>query len=225
MDDRYHNAMMARRAMARRVPGEFMLVNYLENPDGAYINTLYKHHSGTRYIVNVRNSLYSTTGGRLLGFGNTGYTGTKLAMFFKMANATTTTQHTASFWLGEAVGSTVTIRTGGKNGRFTVELDATNGAPRGYVDGAEVVSGTNSYAYNYNVNLFCTHPSASTDSFFLDRMYWCRMIYRGSLARDFVPVVRLSDGKPGLYDLCGSTSNLTNSPFYISANTKEFTWG
>lgn len=37
--------------------------------------------------------------------------------------------------------------------------------------------------------------------------------------RDLVPCVRESDGKPGFYDLCGSISGTTGTPFYVNADT------
>lgn len=40
--------------------------------------------------------------------------------------------------------------------------------------------------------------------------------------RNFIPALRLSDHKPGLYDLCGSICPLTDTPFYINAGTGEF---
>lgn len=40
--------------------------------------------------------------------------------------------------------------------------------------------------------------------------------------RYYIPVLRTSDNKPGLYDLCGSICPLTNTPFYINAGTGEF---
>jgi len=45
------------------------------------------------------------------------------------------------------------------------------------------------------------------------------------LMRHFVPCVRESDGKPGMYDLCGSICPLTDSPFYTNAGTGEFLVG
>lgn len=47
----------------------------------------------------------------------------------------------------------------------------------------------------------------------------------GVVVRDMVPCFRKSDSKPGMYDLCGSTCPLTNSPFYINAGTGEFIVG
>lgn len=44
--------------------------------------------------------------------------------------------------------------------------------------------------------------------------------------RNYIPCVRLSDSKPGMYDLCGSICPLTGTPFYINAGTgADFTWG
>lgn len=43
-----------------------------------------------------------------------------------------------------------------------------------------------------------------------------------TLIRNFIPCVRKSDGKPGLYDLCKSICPLTGTPFYINAGTGEF---
>lgn len=43
-----------------------------------------------------------------------------------------------------------------------------------------------------------------------------------TIERDTIPALRLSDNKPGLYDLCGSICPLTGTPFYINAGTGEF---
>lgn len=54
----------------------------------------------------------------------------------------------------------------------------------------------------------------------------CKIIHDVILVRDFVPCVRTSDSKPGMYDLCGSICGLTNSPFYVNAGTgADFLWG
>ena len=50
------------------------------------------------------------------------------------------------------------------------------------------------------------------------------IIQGGTMVRRLVPCERIADGKPGMYDLCGSTCELTNSPFYINAGTGEFTY-
>lgn len=53
----------------------------------------------------------------------------------------------------------------------------------------------------------------------------CNISQDSALVRNFVPCVRIADNKPGMYDLCGSTCALTNSPFYINAGTgADFYW-
>ena len=42
------------------------------------------------------------------------------------------------------------------------------------------------------------------------------------IIRDYIPVVRISDGKPGFYDLCHSICPLTGTSFYVNAGTGEF---
>lgn len=55
------------------------------------------------------------------------------------------------------------------------------------------------------------------------RDYWSQMFdENGVLVRDYVACVRISDGKPGLYDLTGSICPLTNTPLYVSASGGEF---
>ena len=41
----------------------------------------------------------------------------------------------------------------------------------------------------------------------------------GSLVRSLAPCIRLPDGKPGMYDACGSICPLTGTPFYINSGT------
>ena len=54
--------------------------------------------------------------------------------------------------------------------------------------------------------------------------YGTRIWRNGVLVMDAAPAVRISDSKPGLYDLCRSICPLTNSPFYVNAGTGDFTW-
>ena len=50
----------------------------------------------------------------------------------------------------------------------------------------------------------------------------CEMLFNGSHIRLLKPALRISDNKPGLYDLCGSICPLTGTPFYINSGTGEF---
>jgi hypothetical protein len=58
------------------------------------------------------------------------------------------------------------------------------------------------------------------------RFYSCKIYDNSVLVRSYVPCVRISDNKPGLYELCGSICSLTASPFYINSGTgADFIWG
>ena len=46
----------------------------------------------------------------------------------------------------------------------------------------------------------------------------CKIWKDGTLLRDFVPCVRVSDNKPGFYDLCGSSSPFDTTPFYSASS-------
>ncbi len=50
------------------------------------------------------------------------------------------------------------------------------------------------------------------------RVYYFKIYNDSELVRNFVPCVRTSDGKPGLYDTVSST-------FYVNAGTGEFSYG
>lgn len=52
----------------------------------------------------------------------------------------------------------------------------------------------------------------------LIKLYSCKMYYENKLVRDFIPCYRVSDNKPGLYDL-------VNNIFYINQGTGEFVVG
>ena len=58
------------------------------------------------------------------------------------------------------------------------------------------------------------------------KIYLAKIRKNGTPVRNLVPAVRVSDSKPGMYDLCGSICPLTNTPFYINGgNGDDFTWG
>ena len=50
------------------------------------------------------------------------------------------------------------------------------------------------------------------------RIYRCTIRKGGALIRDFIPCVRVSDSKPGMYDM-------VNDQFYVSIGSSDFTAG
>ena len=49
-------------------------------------------------------------------------------------------------------------------------------------------------------------------------MYYTKILDNGTLVRDFVPVIRKSDNKPGMWDKVTRT-------FYTNSGTDEFLYG
>lgn len=85
--------------------------------------------------------------------------------------------------------------------------------------GSVTTSGTiYNFAYNYNGE---NYPWRNITA----KEYFLKLYNGNTLIRNFVPCVRKSDSKPGLYDLCGSICSLTDSPFYVNSGSGEFTTG
>lgn len=76
--------------------------------------------------------------------------------------------------------------------------------------------------HSFPLYLFARNNIGATDSFFTGRI----RAFTYTDIRSYIPCVRISDSKPGMYDLCGSICPLTGTPFYINAGAgKDFLWG
>lgn len=78
--------------------------------------------------------------------------------------------------------------------------------------------------YMFNTNFYSENPPTGMDPSDAHLRISSFSIHdNGTVIRDFVPKVR-NDGKPGMYDLCGSICPLTGTPFYINAGLHEFSY-
>lgn len=91
-----------------------------------------------------------------------------------------------------------------------------------YIDGIRKIRST---SYNW-INSYFDYPlhmfRLTNGNVGKWRCYSGIYIIDTNVQRDFVPCIRKSDNKPGLYDLCGSICPLTGTPFYVNAGTGEF---
>ena len=79
-----------------------------------------------------------------------------------------------------------------------------------------------SVEYIFPLYLFARNSNGVADIFFRGRI----RSFTYTDIRSYIPCVRISDSKPGMYDLCGSICHLTGTPFYINAGAgKDFLWG
>lgn len=79
-------------------------------------------------------------------------------------------------------------------------------------DSATQVTDTNNPIYLLAGKYSNAQPISNFDYFYTGRMYYCKIYDNDILVRDFIPAIRDSDGKAGLYDL------VTNQ-FYTNAGT------
>lgn len=92
-----------------------------------------------------------------------------------------------------------------------------------YLDNTNIHTFTSTYTkMNNTAALFTLHKQNNT-------IYTCvkAKLYRCVIdnTRHYIPCVRTSDMKPGMYDLCGSICPLTGAPFYVNAGTgDDFLW-
>ena len=224
---RWRQAMMSQTQREPRLPAEYQEVEYLERTDvtssGPYIitniygdNTLdfsikamcYDYVART-YFGSRRNydvpdakiyNLVSGQGGSDRQYGRFGF-GNHVWYYWPAINNIANEIFTA-----QKVGDTVTS-SGGAN--FSV-------------------AGETEFSTPYTLEIFAM--STSTQSRhnlegLNGRIYSLSFSRNRTLIADFVPCYRKADNKPGMYDLCGSICDLTNSPFYVSANNGEFTIG
>ena len=96
-----------------------------------------------------------------------------------------------------------------------------------YLDGtviAEATAATFTAPVNMTLNAMNTNGTVLAQDCSVD--YFSFRVYDdGVLVRNYIPVVRIEDGKPGLYDMCGSVCADTLSPFYVNgAAGDDFTW-
>ena len=100
-----------------------------------------------------------------------------------------------------------------------------------WFDGTQFATFTSSAqisaSYKKEMAIFTMNTSSGIDSRkYHGKLYGLRINDSTGLVRNFIPCVRISDSKPGLYDLAGSICPLTSTPFYINSGSgADFTWG
>ena len=103
--------------------------------------------------------------------------------------------------------------------------DLTTG--EGWVDGTWIgkAATLSDFPRTQKLVLFGSWRGWSSNSQFRGRISSFAAWRNGVLVRDFVPCRRVSDGAPGFYDLVGSASPTTGTPFYISSYQAQMSVG
>lgn len=103
--------------------------------------------------------------------------------------------------------------------RITVTLNFASDGATAIIDGVEKTRIGQTVVRNSNYWLMACNRINEGDHFYAYcKLYSCRIIKDGAVVRNFVPCIRKSDGKVGLYDLVTDT-------FFVNQGTGEFIAG
>lgn len=182
------------------IPSEYQLVEYLESTGVQYIDTLYTTNNNS--IIEIEGRISQLKNGAFYGSYNDyvlfGWNYSQNALFWQCGN-----------------GKIVLI-----NNRFDLVkhkylIDCYNKKI--------LIDDITEYGYNYTVNnsntacIFIPH-NQNDDRNGWNEVYHLSIKEGDTYFRDYYPVYRKSNGKPGLYDI-------VNNVFYTNQGTGEFTVG
>lgn len=198
-------------AQNQGLPFGYEAVEYLASDNGAYIDTLVNGESKNLEIECEFMSVYTTLTNYVPIFYNRGSSQTQnrtriilgnttRRLFFNLCSIANDSGYYDSYTSGEWYKASLSF------GKLML-----NGSAAGT---GRTVQGT---PCNTNIEIFPYY--SSTVTIYIRSM---RIKDNGVLLRNFIPCIRKSDNKPGLYDLCRSICPLTGTPFYINAGTGEF---
>lgn len=212
-----------------RLPGEYRRVAYLSASSAPWIDTGLKADIDDTYEVQAR-ALVSDS----YGLNETTAV---------MGDGYNKTNSNFGLWFGKHPGKGVSANFGSGSQPYYVDYVSSVdvsvhhiyklvlASAKLYMDGILLGQATpGTYPKSQRLVLFgiwrATSSSNRPMSCFNGNIRFFRARRRGVLLRDMIPVVRNSDDKPGMYDLCGSVCGLTETPFYVNHGTgNDFTWG
>ena len=197
-----------------RLPREYMECAYCYTTGQTYIDTGLTASAQDEYICRVRKTSTSTNQ-PFIGDG-VSKTNANLAVW---VNDMSGSKYNVEFSFGN--GNVAANNVDYKNSEFdthawhTYRMSLVTG--EAYVDdqyrGTATVASFSSESTSRKLTLFSGWRAGAPNGYFIGEMAESVFKRNGSVIRHFIPCVR-SDGVSGFYDLCGSTSPKTLSPFY-----------
>ena len=201
-------------AQNQGLPFGYEAVEYIQNNNTTYIDTGYLAGSGCKLEIKIENPSYSQHQTAFI-FGARATTNPLTNAFAFCASEPT--QNVKRFDYSSQL-----YRINGRliAGQHTILKNK----EKNYIDGVSVGDNeTAIFTGTNNIYLFTINDrGVPSDGFLVGKLFYCKIWDDDTPKRNFIPCVRKSDGKPGLYDLCKSICPLTGTPFYINAGTGEF---
>lgn len=190
-----------------KVPDEYRKVEYLESSDGtSYIDTSLIPTATMK--AQIKFQLNTTHRNRAGVFGSFPTGRARFQIFGSDDNMT--------FGIGNGYNGN-NSRDSLSNSPHIAVLDGKNLAVS--LDGVQQLATTGAYSNPAGVCSIYIFASNQNTPYLDNSKIWYTLIWDNDiLIRHFIPVVRNSDDKPGMYDL-------VNDVFYTNVGTGEFTWG
>lgn len=205
------------------LPVEYRQVNYLSTSR----NDSYTPYIDLNYYANNKTSAkikhYITDNGTwLFGARTLVATGDAYGLCYNLTVASPTANIYPQF--GNVSGNPWINPSTLRQQELVLEMSV-NGA---FVNGIQINNiafNTNTWSCPYSMYLFQLNNRGVVNNGFKGRIYYCQIWNDGVLVRDMIPVIRIGDNKPGMWDLCGSICTLTGTSFYIKAGgTGDFNY-
>ena len=183
------------------VTDDYQEVEYLESTGTQYVDTGYIPNSNTKIEI------------QFMAINNP--ESSNIPLFGARTSINSTDSYTTFFKTTTGNGRIDYSTSSGKSTAFPSDKKITfiKDKEKNYIDGAlKNSNSTSNFFGTYSLYLNNVNTSgASYDSTLLSNKLYYTMIWNnGNLVRNFVPVIRKSDNKPGLLDLATRTNNLFN---------------
>ena len=182
-----------------QIPDEYQEVEYLESTGIQYIDTGYIPNSNTKIEI------------QFMAINNSD--SSNIPLFGARTSINSTDSYTTFFKTTTGNGRIDYSTSSGKSTAFPSDKKITflKDKEKNYIDGElKNSNSTSNFFGTYSLYLNNVNTSgASYDSTLLSNKLYYTMIWNnGNLVRNFVPVIRKSDNKPGMLDLANISKNL-----------------
>jgi len=209
-----------------RLPDGFVETEWLESAGSSYMDTGLKASFDDAYEWRAVQTA-STSNQAIIGDGNT-KTDSNFAVWVARPGYTSAA-YGVEFSFGDGGNSAYKVVASKSDCDVTewhtYRTELATGKAR--IDGALVgtASSVSAFQNTKKLVLFGSWRGNSSNSQFRGRISSFAAWRSGVLVRDFVPCRRTSDEMPGFYDLTGSTSPSTGTPFYTATDRSKMSVG
>lgn len=202
-------------AQNQGLPFGYEAVEYLESTGTQYIDTRVHLGNNTGYKIEASINKDSEGAGTFILFGSR----SSLTINSRnWLNASSSKNKTVSIGWGEFLNLGLKLL---NNKIYIFNVNYKN-SRKAIVENTQINLSDNLATHTISAYLFAANNFNGADYFCKAKLYHAIITVNTTFLCNYVPCVRKSDNKPGLYDLCRSICPLTGTPFYINAGTGEF---